>query len=89
MRQPATSDGRKHGPPNRTQDQAKIERIEAFGLTPLDYMLAVMRNPKAKAAVRLAAAAAPYLHPQLAPIDIDVARLIGRLLGEIFEKLKS
>lgn len=76
MRQPATTGRRKRGTRNRNTKQ----KIEASGLTPLDSMLAVMRDPKAKAAVRLEAAksAAPYLHPQLAPIDIEVMRLIGR-----------
>jgi hypothetical protein len=90
MCQPAKTDGRKRGPPNRKTTQ-KIAQIEASGLTPLDYMLAVKRDPRAKAARRdeMARSAAPYIHPPIAPIDLDVARRIGRLLNEIFEKLKS
>jgi hypothetical protein len=84
MRQPATTSRRKRGPPNRKTKQ-KIEAIDAFRLTPLDFMLAVMRNPKLKAAVRLEAAksAAAYAHPPLAPIAADVTRLVGQLLAEI------
>jgi hypothetical protein len=51
---------------------------------------AVKRDPRAKAARRdeMARSAAPYIHPPIAPIDLDVARRIGRLLHEVFEKLK-
>jgi hypothetical protein len=43
--------GRKRGVRNR-KTRALQEGIEASGLTPLDYMLAVMRNPRAKLADR-------------------------------------
>lgn len=38
------------------------------GISPLDYMLAVMRNPKESKSARITAAiqAAPYMHPKLA-----------------------
>ena len=81
--------GRKPGVPNK----ASIERqkkVAATGITPLDYMLKVMRNPKADGARRdeMAKAAAPYVHPKLAsmqhtgrnggPIQtVDVTRLKG------------
>jgi len=41
------------------------------GLTPLDYMLQVLRDPAADLERRdkMAIAAAPYLHPRLASID--------------------
>ena len=43
----------------------------AGGTLPLDYMLKVMRNSKAKAQLRadMAKAAAPYLHARRAPED--------------------
>jgi hypothetical protein len=46
---------------------ALIAAIEASGLTPLDYMLAVMRNPKAPEEHRMAMAkaAARYVHPRI------------------------
>lgn len=39
------------------------------GLAPLDYLLAVMRSPKASKSARMTAAiqAAPYMHAKLAP----------------------
>lgn len=62
--------GRKKGVPNK----ASIERAEAIaasGLTPLDYMLKVMRESK-DAGERLDAAksAAPYVHPKLANVEL-------------------
>lgn len=42
------------------------------GLTPLEYLLDVMRNESEDAAVRrdAAKAAAPYMHPRLASTDV-------------------
>lgn len=62
--------GRKAGTPNK----ASIERqkkVAATGITPLDYMLKVMRNPKADDSRRdeMAKAAAPYVHPKLASMQ--------------------
>lgn len=62
--------GRKSGTPNK----ASIERqkkVAATGLTPLDYMLQAMRDPKAEAGRRddMAKAAAPYVHPKLASMQ--------------------
>ena len=47
----------------------KTAAIEASGLTPLDYMLSVLRDEKADARRRddMAKAAAPYVHPRMAP----------------------
>jgi hypothetical protein len=86
MRKPATTTRHKRGAPNRKTKQ-KIEAIDASGLTPLDYMLAVMRDPGAKPERRdeMARAAAAYTHPRLAPIAADVTRLVGQLLAEIAE----
>jgi hypothetical protein len=46
-------------------------RIEASGLTPLDYMLSILRDEGATPAERIdaAKAAAPYVHPRLAAIE--------------------
>ena len=62
--------GRPRGARNR-KSREKAEAIERSGLTPLDYMLKVMRNPKSDAAVRLDAAksAAPYVHARLAAVE--------------------
>ena len=48
-----------------------IEAAQSGGELPLDYMLAVMRDPKAPARRRdeMAKAAAPYLHSKLASIE--------------------
>lgn len=81
--------GRQRG--SRNKATAKREReIAKSGVTPLEYMLKVMRNPKADDSRRddMAKAAAPYVHPKLAsmqhtgrnggPIQtIDVTRLKG------------
>lgn len=62
--------GRKPGTINRTS-AAKRATIAASGLTPLDYMLTVMRDTKAPADRRddMAKAAAPYVHPKLAAVE--------------------
>jgi len=45
--------------------------VAATGITPLEYMLKVMRNRRASDARRdwAAAAAAPYVHPRLATVQ--------------------
>ena len=49
-----------------------LSAIEASGTTPLDYLLAVMRDLNQNMCVRLdaAKAAAPYVHPKLATTEI-------------------
>ena len=72
--------GRKKGTPNK-KNAAMIEAVRRSGITPLDYMLSVMRQPIPKDADTLAKvamigqqldaakAAAPYVHPRLAAIE--------------------
>lgn len=62
--------GRKKGVRNRA-GVAKAEAVAASGLTPLDYLLFVMRDPQAEAQARqdAAKAAAPYVHPRLSAIE--------------------
>jgi len=65
--------GRQRGTPNkRTQEQ--IARVRETGITPLEYLLQVMRDEQSPAALRLDAAtrAAPYVHPRLAAVDVDL-----------------
>lgn len=64
--------GRQKGTPNRAT-AAKAAAIAESGLTPLDYMLQVLRDPKQDYDVRLDAAkgAAPYVHPKLANIELS------------------
>jgi hypothetical protein len=62
--------GRKKGTPNKAT-AAKVAAIAASGLTPLDFMLGVMRDESRDVAVRLDAArsAAPYVHPKLSAVE--------------------
>lgn len=62
--------GRKPGTPNRTTQEQR-EAIAASGLTPLEYMLSVMRSDAADEARRLdaAKAAAPYVHARLSAVE--------------------
>lgn len=58
--------GRKPGSVNKATVKRERE-IARSGLTPLEYMLKVMRNSKADNSRRddMAKAAAPYVHPKL------------------------
>lgn len=49
----------------------RLAAIEAAGITPLDYLLNIMRDDGQDKIVRLdaAKAAAPYVHPKLANIE--------------------
>lgn len=62
--------GRAKGTPNKAS-VAKAEAVAASGLTPLDYMLSIMRDEAKMPDVRLdaAKAAAPYVHPKLAAVE--------------------
>jgi hypothetical protein len=62
--------GRKKGTPNKVTLQ-KAAEIAASGLTPLDYMLSVLRDEEQPPERRddMAKAAAPYCHPKLAAIE--------------------
>src|SRR6516164_10305447 len=62
--------GRQKGTPNRAT-AAKADEIAASGMTPLDYMISVMRDETASRPERLEAAAkaAPYVHPRLSAIE--------------------
>lgn len=55
--------GRKLGSKNRIPDEIEDEAA-SFGMTPLEYMLAVMRDERVDKARRdrMAAAAAPFCH---------------------------
>ncbi len=73
--------GRKKGTPNkvqrpRKQHAALIEPLLADGVTPLEYMLGILRNPNTEPLQRAWAAekAAPYCHPRLAPVDKDTGK---------------
>lgn len=64
--------GRKPGQRNKkTEEQRKA--VEASGITPLDYLLTVMRDEARAAEERIdaAKAAAPYVHPKLSAVTLD------------------
>lgn len=63
--------GRKKGVPNKRN--AEIQKaVEESGLTPLQYLLSVMRDPVAEPRERQACAiaAAPYVHAKLSSIEM-------------------
>lgn len=62
--------GRKRGAPNKAT-AARQKAVEQSGLTPLDYMLSIMRDETKPTEDRFEAAkaAAPYVHPKLASVD--------------------
>lgn len=64
--------GRKPGTLNKTT-QAQKDAVLASGLSPLDYMLSVMRNLSADEGKRLEAAksAAPYVHARLSSTELS------------------
>lgn len=79
--------GRKKGTPNKLT-MARKAKIEAAGITPLDYMLSLLRDETQEQAVRFQAAkeAAPYVHPKLATIDGNLNHTISKhddVLAEI------
>ena len=64
--------GRKPGIP--TKKTVELQRaVEESGITPLEYMLSVMRSVDTEPRERLAAAqsAAPYVHAKLASIELS------------------
>jgi len=62
--------GRKRSGTNRLDTKAR-EQALASGLSPLEFMLAILRNEANSDAVRMEAAkaAAPYVHARLAHIE--------------------
>lgn len=64
--------GRKPGVRN-IKTREVLEAVEATGITPLDYMLSVMRDEAndQKERMSAAASAAPYIHPKLANIEMN------------------
>ena len=62
--------GRKPGTPNRVTATREAE-IKASGLTPLEWMLSVLRDDGQPPERRdeMAKAAAPYVHPKLSSIE--------------------
>lgn len=78
--------GRKPGIPNK-KTAALMAEVEASGLTPLEYMLNVLRDEKMDTERRDWAAekAAPYVHARLASIEAkhDVSDALADLLKAV------
>jgi hypothetical protein len=75
------------GRPKGSRNKRTLElqrQIEESGLTPLAYLLSVMRNEQAEEPLRLEAAkaAAPYVHSRLSSIEmkaeIEEKRVVKR-----------
>jgi hypothetical protein len=64
--------GRKAGTANAKSREIANRSAEA-GLTPLEYLLSVMRDESGEEAKRIdaAKAAAPYIHPRLSNMDMN------------------
>lgn len=92
-----TGAGRPKGARN-TKTITQSRAVKESGLTPLDYMLSVLRDETQEQSVRLDAAnkAAPYVHAKLASVDhkstdgtmspkptIDTSKLSPSTMAEI------
>jgi hypothetical protein len=62
--------GRQKGTPNKATAE-KAAEVAASGLSPLDFMLKLMRDEEQPLPLRADAAknAAPYVHPRLAAVE--------------------
>ncbi len=86
--------GRKKGIPNKRSKET-AEKVALTGITPLDYMLSVMRKPyprRATVAQKIAIdaqrfdaarAAAPYVHSKLSSIEVAGTGRDGAILFQI------
>jgi hypothetical protein len=81
--------GRPKGCKNRKTEERleHLKLLAAAGITPLEYMLATLRDPKEEPDRRLDAAksAAPYVHPRLAQTDISVSGDLRFLTDQAIE----
>ena len=92
----ANSGRKKSALTKRTQAIAENLTKTGSGITPLEYMLDILRDDTADAKDRFAAAmaAAPYIHPRLAAVEHSgnqekpLSMLLG-LLGEIDGKTRG
>jgi len=66
------SAGRKKGTPNKRTAEV-VKAVEESGLTPLEYLLSVMRDEANDPRERLNAAnmAAPYVHAKLSSVELN------------------
>jgi len=77
--------GRKPGVPNKVTAKREAEIAES-GLTPLEYMLSILRDETQEVAARFEAAkqAAPYCHAKLAAmaLEVDVSANLASIIAE-------
>lgn len=75
--------GRVKGVPNKATAD-KVRAIEQSGLTPLDYMLSVMRDTENPTDVRIDAAksAAPYVHSKM-PTAVEMSGPDGKAIQHV------
>lgn len=61
------------GRPKGVKPDAPVDWLATDGLSPLETLLTIMRNPEAPLKLRFLAAkeAAPYLHPKISPKSAD------------------
>lgn len=61
------------GRPKGVKPDAPAEWLTTDGLSPLETLLTIMRNPEAPLKLRFLAAkeAAPYMHPKMSPVAVD------------------
>jgi len=66
--------GRKAGTRNKKTAEL-IKAVEATGITPLDYMLSILRDESKTESVRLQAArdAAPFIHSKLLSLEVETS----------------
>lgn len=69
-----TGAGRKKGVPNKRTQELQ-EQVEASGVTPLEFLLQIMRDEMGDKRDRLNAAisAAPYVHARLSSVDLKAS----------------
>lgn len=80
--------GRPKGAINRVTAETRAA-ARAAGITPLEYMLGVLRDPTAPVERRddMAKSAAPYLHPRLSNAQVTVRKITELTEAELLEFL--
>ena len=79
--------GRKAGTRNKKTAEL-IKAVEDSGITPLDYMLSILRDEEKPESVRLQAAkdSAPYVHQRLQAIALDTGDFKKRPVDQLSDK---
>jgi hypothetical protein len=79
--------GRKKGTPNKANALAvlpSLAQLVGEGITPLEYLLSVMRDEGAPRELRIdaAAKACPYIHPKLASVEQRIGNADGTPIAQ-------